>query len=114
MSRVAPLHPAFIAEVSTAWPVSRVRFRSDILREEANTVFAGDSGTVSSGYRKGEEVLLDALLLSRCDFLVHSASAVAEFAIYWRLRLHRASVHLQYTERRQRPSWMHRTNRFSD
>ena len=57
-------------------------------------------------YRKGEEVLLDALLLSRCDFLLHSASGVAEFAIYWNPALHGKSVHLQYTYGRQTPPWM--------
>ncbi|QKQ24998.1 hypothetical protein [Candidatus Reidiella endopervernicosa] len=36
-----------------------------------------------SGYIKGEEVLLDCLLLSRCDFLLKCCSAVGEFAIYF-------------------------------
>ena len=35
------------------------------------------------GYRRGLEVLLDTLLLSRCDYLLKSASAVSEFAIYF-------------------------------
>ena len=52
--------------------------------------------------------LLDALLLSKCDFLLHSASGVAEFAIYWsdNMRLHSNSVHLQYEYQRQVPPWM--------
>lgn len=36
-----------------------------------------------SGYKKGEEVLLDCLLLSRCSFLLKCCSAVGEFAIYF-------------------------------
>jgi len=56
------------------------------------------------------QVLLDMLLLARCDYLLHSASGVAEFAIYWSPggRLHEQSVHLQYSKRRQRPWWWRR------
>ncbi len=50
-------------------------------------------------------MLIDALLLSKCDWLLHSASGVAEFAIYWNLKLHRRSVHLQYTRNRQSLTW---------
>ena len=56
--------------------------------------------------RHRAQVLLDALLLSRCDWLLHAASGVAEFAIYWNLPLHNRSVHMQYTRHRQRPPWM--------
>lgn len=35
------------------------------------------------GYRKGEEVLIDCLLLSRCDHLLKCTSAVGEFAQYF-------------------------------
>ncbi len=34
------------------------------------------------GYRKGEEVLIDCLLLSRTDYLLKCTSAVGEFALY--------------------------------
>ena len=34
-------------------------------------------------HAKGVEVLLDTLLLSKCDFLLKSASAVSEFALYF-------------------------------
>ena len=36
-----------------------------------------------SGYRKGEEVLIDCLLLSRSDYLLKCTSAVGEFAMYF-------------------------------
>ena len=52
------------------------------------------------------QVLLDALLLSRTDYLLHSASGVAEFAIYFNPSLHESSVHLQYAKRRRVPGWM--------
>ena len=37
------------------------------------------------------QVLLDMLLLSRCDFLLHAASGVAEFAIYFNPALHESA-----------------------
>jgi hypothetical protein len=113
---VATDSPTFLAEVKTRWlqrwPNAPFRWREDVLRSEANAAF--DRGGVVRGAeppsnaRKGEEVLIDALLLSRCDWLLHSASGVAEFAIYWNLKLHRRSVHLQYTRNRQQLPWMSR------
>ena len=120
---VATDSPSYLAEVRTSWeakwPGGRIRYRGDVLRHEDNVAFhkeqgagrkggggGSTGGTGSSNYRKGEEVLLDTLLLSRCDFLLHSASGVAEFAIYWSPALHKASVHLQYTRGRQQPAWM--------
>ncbi len=61
---------------------------------------------VGSGRQKGLDVLLDALLLSRCDDLIHGASHVAEAAIWFDIGLHNRSIHLQYeTSSRQSPSW---------
>ena len=89
------------------WPAGRVVYRRDVLRHEDNVAFAGGGGRRKSAgnHRKGEEVLLDTLLLSRCDFLLHAASGVAEFAIYWNPRLHESSIHLQYEKERQEPRW---------
>lgn len=42
---------------------------------------------------------MDALLLSKCDFLLKAASAVAEFAIWLNLALHEAHVDLQWEDR---------------
>ena len=36
-----------------------------------------------NGYRKGEDVLIDCLLLSRCNYLLKCTSAVGEFAMYF-------------------------------
>ena len=41
-------------------------------RDEGNVAF--NKGRKHDNYRKGEEVLLDMLLLSRCDWLLHAAS----------------------------------------
>lgn len=89
---------------SCTGPTGRIQYRRDVLRHEANVAFASSSAKAGN-YRKGEEVLLDALLLSRCDFLLHAASGVAEVAMYWNPSLHQHSVHLQYRRKRQRPPW---------
>jgi len=99
---VATDSPSFLSEVQERWPQSRVRYQREVLRMETNIAFSAGK---HSNYRKGEEVLLDMLLLSRCDFLLHAASGVAEFAIYFNPKLHHNSVHLQYTLGRQEPSW---------
>ena len=51
------------------------------------------------------QVLRDIDLMSRCSFLLHSASAVAEAAIYFNPWLHENSVHLEYVVDRQNPWW---------
>ena len=68
---------------------------------------ATDGATVAVSYLPSPPTRCRAaLLLSRCDFLLHAASGVAEFAIYWSPQLHERSVHLQYEHRRQAPAWM--------
>ena len=114
---VATDSPSYLAHVQAHWPAGRVVVREGVLRHEDNIAFAGGGrkrisgahggGSGGGNHRKGEEVLLDSLLLSRCDFLLHAASGVAEFAIYWGPHLHAASVHLQYVRERQVPAWMH-------
>jgi len=37
----------------------------------------------ADAYRKGEDVLIDILLLSRCDFLIKSTAAVGEYALWF-------------------------------
>ncbi len=107
---VATDSPSFLREVLATWPAGRLVYRRDVLRREGNAAFTS-SKAIGEPYRKGEEVLLDTLLLSRCDFLLHSASGVAEFAIYWNYKLHRRSVHLQYAHGRRTPPWMSETLR---
>jgi hypothetical protein len=52
-----------------------------------------------SGYTKGLQVILDALLLSKCDFVLISASAVAEFSLWIAPRLWDNHLDLQATDR---------------
>ena len=37
------------------------------------------------------------LLLSRCEFLLKTSSAVGEFAVYFNLKLHEHSLDLQFS-----------------
>ena len=50
-----------------------------------------------NGYRKGEDVLIDCLLLSRCDYLLKCTSAVGEFAMYFNQNL--SCTDLNHVER---------------
>ena len=69
---VATDSPSFLQEVRGGWLQERLRYVGDVLRDEGNVAF--NKGRKHDNYRKGEEVLLDMLLLSRCDWLLHAAS----------------------------------------
>ena len=49
--------------------------------------------------RKGVEVILDALLLSKCDYVLISASGVAEFALWVSPHLWTHHLDLQAVDR---------------
>jgi|Transcript_23566 hypothetical protein len=80
-------------------------FDGNILRAEANqAIWSGNSADHAHG--KGLQVLLDTLLLAKCDFLLKSASAVSEFAIYFNLRLANDSFDFNL-QGQPFPEWMH-------
>ena len=67
------------------------------------------SSSSSSGYDKGLQVLLDALLLSKCDYVLISASAVSEFALWVRPHLWTHHLDLQSVNRfkgQTMPPWI--------
>ena len=66
----------------------------DAQRHEKNIFLVEEKGV--SNYQKGEDVLLDTLLLAETDFLLKSASAVSEYAVYFNPLLHDRSVDLQW------------------
>lgn len=68
-------------------------FINDILRSNMN-IFLDTSN--SNNYKKGEDVLIDCLCLSKCNFLLYGSSAVSEFAIYFNMDLHYNGLNLQY------------------
>ena len=64
----------------------------NILRDPNNILFKN----LDNNYKKGEDVLIDCLCLSKCDFLLHSSSAVSEFSIYFNMKLHDNNFNLQF------------------
>lgn len=58
---------------------------------------------------KAADALIDALLLSHCDFLLKSTSALSEFAIWYNLALHESHIDLQLVgnaiAQQPRPAW---------
>ena len=88
--------------VTTQQGVARSKFRKAVF-----------SRTDISRYESGKQTLLDILLLSKCDYFVHSASAVAE-AVHWNnILLHNQSVHMEYQYGRQEPIW-YNSSRYQD
>ena len=56
--------------------------------------------------RSNLSVLEDIYLLSKCNFFLHSASALAESVIYMNSKLIENSIHLEYLRKRQTPDWL--------
>ena len=108
---------ASVEEATAAGAVPPPRRRLDRLKlRGAGRGGGGGQGRIVSagrGYRsfnviadtsihartKGMDVLTDALLLSKCDYLLKTASAVAEFAMWVNLKLHTNHLDLQYEDR---------------
>ena len=68
---VATDSPSFLADAKRIFPSDKLILRDEVLRDENNVAFKGRGGG-KHNYRKGEEVLIDALLLSRSDWLMQS------------------------------------------
>ena len=75
-----------------------------VLRSSGGCAIWNSSLHGESAYRAGLEVLVDTLLLSRCTFLLKSASAVSEFAIYFNPRLALQSFDFNIKDQ-PLPSW---------
>ena len=90
------------------------KFRSVLLHRYGSVVMeAGHKVAASAwlgthsgaeGWQRGSEVLLDTLLLAKCDFLLKSASAVSEFALAYNPDLIFNSVDFNFRHH-QRPPW---------
>jgi hypothetical protein len=87
-----------LEQVKTQWPANvrdRVRTIGDhIIRSSDNkAVFDLDGG--SQHHRTNQEVLIEILALSQCQFMVHGLSAVSESSIWINIDLHIRSVNLE-------------------
>ena len=83
--------PAFLHEMQTVHGDRLVVYEA--LRSNRNA-FADTS--LSDNYKKGEDALVEALLLSCANFLVKPASALSEFAAYFNPALHNHTIEMQY------------------
>ena len=70
----------------------KVASQFGVLRDENNIL----NVNMKNNIKKGTDVLVDCLCLSKCNFLIHQSSAVSEFAIYFNINLHENSFNLQY------------------
>lgn len=66
--------------------------QTEVLRDPQNIFLCNKN----SNYKKGKDVLIDSLLLSKCNFLLKCSSAVSEFSIFFNNNLHYNSLNLQY------------------
>ena len=85
----------------------RISFQ-DCLRSEDGTSIHGhyDLGVAGSPYAKGLEVMIDALLLSRCQHLVRTHSRVTCFTLSWNPGLTYTDLELELLGINRTP-WLH-------
>lgn len=88
---VASDSPSFVRQMVSKYK-DRV-FVRNVLRSEKNAFL---DTSLRDNYRKGEDVLIDVLLLSKCSFLLKSASSVSQFATYFNPALVDRSIDVQY------------------
>jgi hypothetical protein len=86
---------------------ARVTFQ-DCLRSEDGTSIHGhyDAGVSGNPYQKGREVLIDALLLARCDYLIRTHSRVTAYSLCWSPELAFRDLELEITGVNRLP-WLH-------
>ena len=105
ISQYLDRHPDALIYLATDSPVFLQQMKADrissdrlvhynALRTRRNA-FADPN--VTDHYKKGEDALVESLLLSCSNFLVKPASALSEFAVYFNPDLHGNTAELQYT-----------------
>lgn len=91
---VATDSAAVLHEIYTTWPPHVL----SILRTAADLVRSNDSTAVfnmANHHQTNQDVLVEILALSQCQFLIHGHSAVSEAAIWTNIKLHETSVNLE-------------------
>lgn len=85
----------------------RLRYRDGIRSPDQRSIHGHyDAGMPGSGFTKGRDVLVDALVLSRCQFLIRSHSAVTTFALCWNPSLPYVDLECRYLGAPSQP-WLH-------
>jgi hypothetical protein len=88
---VATDSPRFLKEVVSRYGEGNVKFLN-CMRDEGNAAW----NLARDGYVKGREVLVDAMMLAKCDFLIYSHSGVPEFALRLNTQLHHHSINVSF------------------
>ena len=88
---IATDSPSFLVQMRNRYGEKVVAYNA--LRSERNA-FADSK--LEDNYKKGEDALVDALLLSCANLLIKPASALSEFSVYWNPALHNHTLELQY------------------
>jgi Glycolipid 2-alpha-mannosyltransferase len=85
---------AVLDEIESTWPIaiaSMIRTTVDVIRSTDKTAVFD----MASHHRTNQEVLVEIIALSQCQFMVHGHSAVSEAAIWIKIALHSTSVNLE-------------------
>jgi len=90
------------------WPMDIVRVLRWRNISRPTEGFKGQCG--DDTYQAGLDALLDVLLLSRCNFLVHSSSNIPELSIMFNPSLHSNSYNLRFSSGHDR-NWLYQNNR---
>ncbi len=84
-----------VEHIKTKWPqnvLKRIRSMGDDIVRSNNLEAVFDIG---SHHRTNEEILIEILALSKCQFMIHGLSAVTESSIWINIDLHYTSVNLE-------------------
>lgn len=87
-----------IQEIERTWPIAirdTIRSAGDSVLRSSNEVAVFDLDGASQHHRTNQEILIEILALSTCQFMVHGFSAVSEAAVWMGLHLHNQSVNLE-------------------
>lgn len=86
---------------------SRVRYRDCIRSADGRSIHGHyDTGVTASGLDKARDVVLDALILSRCDFLIRTHSSVTTYSLCRNPFLSYVDLEIKYLNL-VRQSWLH-------
>lgn len=91
----------------------RVRFRPCVRSSDGRSIHGHhDAGVRSSGFEKARDVLLDALVMSRCDYLIRTHSAVTAYTLCRNPDLPYVDLEVKYLNIVRQP-WLHEKPRRS-
>lgn len=86
---------------------SRVRYRECVRSLDGRSIHGHyDAGVTASGLDKARDVVLDALILARCDFLIRTHSAVTTYSLCRNPSLPYVDLEIKYLNV-VRQSWLH-------